>query len=310
MVAAIGGHILANAQKGSFVAIAAIAGYRFNQQRACDCETLRGASNGSTSACPGVVMRSHPSTPSSLTCGNQFHEVRFGELSKLFFHNSVLLVPDMLSKAECELLLQAAEAGAAMGAGRLRPGTFKQDPWKAIQRLAAKRGLWSLQQFEPLERMPMCDLSAEAQELSTTLLRDRLLPFLEQHLPAVTQELFGRSSDLRTLRFSFSPHEPAINRYTSGGKFRVHTDDRSVTLYVLLSDVDDFTGGGTAFWCQGRRPEDVRDTKDELEEELLLLPGRGMGVIFNGNISHAGKVVKSGTRYLYVASFDLQPSKA
>eukprot|EP00746_Dinoflagellata_sp_MGD_P036731 gnl/MRDRNA2_/MRDRNA2_18825_c0_seq1.p1 gnl/MRDRNA2_/MRDRNA2_18825_c0~~gnl/MRDRNA2_/MRDRNA2_18825_c0_seq1.p1 ORF type:complete len:199 (+),score=47.57 gnl/MRDRNA2_/MRDRNA2_18825_c0_seq1:70-597(+) len=172
-----------------------------------------------------------------------------------------------------------------------------------MQRLAAKRGFCSLQQFEPLERMPMCDLNAGAQEMSGILLRDRLLPFLEQHLPNVAQELFGRASELQKLSFSFSPHEPAINRYSSGGAFRVHTDDRSITLYVLLSDVDTFTGGGTAFWCQGSKPEEV----DGTEEELLVLPNQGMGVIFNGHVSHAGKIVKSGTRHLYVASFDLRP---
>ena len=45
-----------------------------------------------------------------------------------------------------------------------------------------------------------------------------VLPFLEQHLPAFAQESFGKSSGLRDMDFEFSPLEPAVNRYETGGK--------------------------------------------------------------------------------------------
>lgn len=309
MLATFARRTQASVTKGSCITLLTVVGYtagqRRRQQHTCRCETWTSPSRGSDGSTPRVVLRSPSSAPASLIPGERFQEVRFGESSALFWQNSILLVPNMLSKTECEVLVHAAEVGVAKGAGRLRPGAFKQDPWKAIQRLAAKHGLWSIQQPEPLERMPVCDLGAEAQELSATLLRDRMLPFLEQQLPQVAHDLFGRSSELNTLHFRFSPDEPAINRYTTGGGFRVHTDDRSITVYVLLSNVDTFSGGGTAFWNQDLNPEDVGDAA-----ELLLQPGQGVGVIFNGRLSHAGAIVTSGTRHLYVASFDLQPPPA
>eukprot|EP00747_Dinoflagellata_sp_TGD_P104575 gnl/TRDRNA2_/TRDRNA2_169281_c1_seq1.p1 gnl/TRDRNA2_/TRDRNA2_169281_c1~~gnl/TRDRNA2_/TRDRNA2_169281_c1_seq1.p1 ORF type:complete len:304 (+),score=23.74 gnl/TRDRNA2_/TRDRNA2_169281_c1_seq1:70-981(+) len=286
----------------SCAAIAVLAGYGSSfEHSACHSEAVVHTPEVATKKCPGIAVRSNPSTPAYLTCGEHFHEVRYGESSKLFSNNSVLLVPGMLSKDECETLMYAAEVGVAQKVGRLRPGFLKQDSFKTVQRLAAKCG------FCQLERVPVNDLGADAQELSWLLLRDRLLPFLEQHLPHVAAELFGKSTDLNARRFMFSPYEPAINRYTVGGSFRAHTDQRSITIYVLLSDEGNFSGGGTSFWCQGTRPEDV----EGIEEDILVLPGQGTGVIFNGHVTHSGKVVESGTRHLYVASFDLeQPSAA
>lgn len=306
MVVSATGRIYAIAQKSSYVAIAALAGSGLRERRSCLCEKRPSASVEASGEASGIKLRSNPAFPARLKAGEHFHEVTFGEASTLFRHNSILLVPGMFSEAECDSLVRAAEDGASKGAGRLKPGAFKQDPWKTVLRLAAKHGVWSLQQFEPLERMPVCDLCTEAQDLSAKLLCDRLLPFLEQRLPQVAQELFGASSELNARRFSFSPDEPAINRYTSGGAFRLHTDDRSVTVYILLSRAEAFEGGGTAFWSQERRPEELQG----LEEDLLLLPGQGMGVVFNGRVSHAGKVVTQGTRHLFVASFDLRPPEA
>lgn len=233
-----------------------------------------------------------------------FREVKFGDSSHLFFRNSVILVPDLFSKEECKFLRDAAEVGVWKGAGLLRPGTSKEDPWKAIRRFAAKRGLGQVSRPEPLERMPICSLEAEAQDLSAALLLDRILPFIERELPEIAEALFGSSSHLQNMEFVFSPDEPAINRYTENGEFRVHTDDRSFTVYVLLSEPGAFTGGGTAFWAQDLKPHEVGDRA----ADIVLQPGQGVGVVFNGRVSHAGGVVTSGIRHLYVASFDLQPT--
>eukprot|EP00747_Dinoflagellata_sp_TGD_P104589 gnl/TRDRNA2_/TRDRNA2_169281_c1_seq7.p1 gnl/TRDRNA2_/TRDRNA2_169281_c1~~gnl/TRDRNA2_/TRDRNA2_169281_c1_seq7.p1 ORF type:complete len:300 (+),score=25.55 gnl/TRDRNA2_/TRDRNA2_169281_c1_seq7:70-969(+) len=282
----------------SCAAIAVLAGYGSSfEHSACHSEAVVHTPEVATKKCPGIAVRSNPSTPAYLTCGEHFHEVRYGESSKLFSNNSVLLVPGMLSKAECETLIRAAETGLTQGAGaeNFESRDCPAEDWDP--------------DFCPKERLPIFKLGADAMELSCRLLRERLLPFLEQHLPQVAAELFGRSTDLNGLQFEFgrAGEEPAINRYTARGGFYAHADDRSITLYVLLSDEGKFSGGGTAFWHQGIKPKVAR----ELTEDILMLPGQGTGVIFNGHMTHSGKVVESGTRHLYVASFDLeQPSAA
>mmetsp|Transcript_158831 Transcript_158831/g.509218 ORF Transcript_158831/g.509218 Transcript_158831/m.509218 type:complete len:182 (-) Transcript_158831:13-558(-) len=151
-----------------------------------------------------------------------------------------------------------------------------------------------------LQRLQVCYLSSEAQELSRSILHDRVLPFLEKQLPCVAEGLFGQASGLGDMAFSFSPKEPAVNRYEVGGEFKVHCDAYSVTVNVLLSDPGDFIGGGTAFW-----PQDVAGTEDDGDEMLLLRPRQGTGVLFNGSVMHSGRQVESGLRHLYVASFHL-----
>eukprot|EP00747_Dinoflagellata_sp_TGD_P104576 gnl/TRDRNA2_/TRDRNA2_169281_c1_seq10.p1 gnl/TRDRNA2_/TRDRNA2_169281_c1~~gnl/TRDRNA2_/TRDRNA2_169281_c1_seq10.p1 ORF type:complete len:316 (+),score=26.77 gnl/TRDRNA2_/TRDRNA2_169281_c1_seq10:70-1017(+) len=274
----------------SCAAIAVLAGYGSSfEHSACHSEAVVHTPEVATKKCPGIAVRSNPSTPAYLTCGEHFHEVRYGESSKLFSNNSVLLVPGMLSKAECETLIRAAEIGLAQGLAVDETCPAGRD----------------LQGFCPMEGLPVEELGADAQELSRRLLRERLLPFLEQHLPQVAAELFGRSTDLNGLQFEFgrAGEEPAINRYTARGGFYAHADDRSITLYVLLSDEGKFSGGGTAFWRQGIEQKDVEDWN--LTEDILMTPGQGTAVIFNGRTTHSGKVLESGTRHLWVASFSL-----
>ncbi|CAK0807190.1 unnamed protein product [Prorocentrum cordatum] len=255
----------------------------------------------------GHECSEHPESKkstASLELSRPFREVKFGDSSSLFFRNSVILVPDLFSKEECESLRDAAEVGVQKGAGLLRPGASREDPWKAIRRYAAKRGLGYVSRPELLERIPIRNLDAEVQDLSAALLRNRVLPFIERELPEIAETLFGSRSGLQNMDFCFSPDEPAINRYVENGEFRVHTDDRSFTVYVLLSEPGAFAGGGTAFWAQDLKPHEVGDRA----ADIVLQPGQGVGVIFNGRVSHAGGVVTSGIRHLYVASFDLQPT--
>eukprot|EP00747_Dinoflagellata_sp_TGD_P104591 gnl/TRDRNA2_/TRDRNA2_169281_c1_seq9.p1 gnl/TRDRNA2_/TRDRNA2_169281_c1~~gnl/TRDRNA2_/TRDRNA2_169281_c1_seq9.p1 ORF type:complete len:320 (+),score=25.21 gnl/TRDRNA2_/TRDRNA2_169281_c1_seq9:70-1029(+) len=278
----------------SCAAIAVLAGYGSSfEHSACHSEAVVHTPEVATKKCPGIAVRSNPSTPAYLTCGEHFHEVRYGESSKLFSNNSVLLVPGMLSKAECETLIRAAETGLTQGAGaeNFESRDCPAEDWDP--------------DFCPKERLPIFKLGADAMELSCRLLRERLLPFLEQHLPQVAAELFGRSTDLNGLQFEFgrAGEEPAINRYTARGGFYAHADDRSITLYVLLSDEGKFSGGGTAFWRQGIEQKDVEDWN--LTEDILMTPGQGTAVIFNGRTTHSGKVLESGTRHLWVASFSL-----
>ena len=114
----------------------------------------------------------------------------------------------MLSTAECQLLMDAVEE-------RMATGIYSSFSYGAKADSV---------EIEPLERFPVCCLSSEAQELSENILRHRVLPFLEERLPHVAEQLFGRSSDLGELSFKFSNNEPAVNRYIAGGEFAPHKD--------------------------------------------------------------------------------------
>ena len=164
------------------------------------------------------------------------------------------------------------------------------------------------------------DLSAETQAMFDVLLRERLLPYITQHLPTIEDALWTVSSMGTTTNNSdekvlankqliFSSEEPAINRYATGGSFLPHTDNFALTLNVLLSDT--FTGGGTLFWDEDGDDNQISKPGKEGENAAVcVLPGVGVGVLFNGSITHAGREVTSGLRHLLVGSFSIQKSSS
>eukprot|EP00966_Prymnesium_polylepis_P237325 5488874-Prymnesium_polylepis.1 len=97
--------------------------------------------------------------------------------------------------------------------------------------------------------------------------------------------------------FAFSGHEPAINRYTAGGRFDAHEDKHMLTVLVPLSPNDAFEGGGTGFWSE--------ELSRRGEPSLVLRPEPGTALFWTGQITHAGLPVLSGTRHVFVCSFDL-----
>ena len=92
--------------------------------------------------------------------------------------------------------------------------------------------------------------------------------------------------------------------YEPGGAFEAHEDGYCVTVNVLL-DAGSFRGGGTAFY-KNEVAEDGGVKASEAPAVLLEPKEAGLGVVFNGNVRHAGVAVTAGRRYLYVASFDLE----
>ena len=149
------------------------------------------------------------------------------------------------------------------------------------------------------------------------VLRLRLLTLLEAELPDFAHSIFGQSTGLAELRPDYSPGEPAVNIYTTGGEFAPHTDKQSVTLLVPLSAADAFKGGGTAFWPEShlgrKKGADDDIAYDEncrsnwLPHTHKLSPPAGTAIIFGGDVTHAGLPVTSGTRHLFVMSFTLRP---
>lgn len=240
-------------------------------------------------------------TLSAISDGKCYYEVRLADGSFPFLRNSVLLVPDLLTKEQCHILMDAADHHIEAVANGSLENDCDETPNLYVPR---KRPAWlALADSQSRHRLCVSKLGSQVEALSSTILLDRLLPFFEQHLPEVAQALFGQNSGLKEMRFSFSPGEPAVNRYTEGGEFRIHTDKLSVTLNVLLSEPGAFLGGGTAFWSQDNAAHD-------LNQAVLLKPRQGTGVVFNGDVRHSGGVVESGTRHLYVASFHLDSPAA
>ncbi|CAK0887360.1 unnamed protein product [Prorocentrum cordatum] len=205
-----------------------------------------------------------------------YYEVQTAAPSRPFFENSVLLIPDLVSRAECHSLIEVADRHASV---------------TSVDSSSSFAGTC-------LHRLPVCELGLEAEALSFNILRDRVLHFFELNLPEAAESLFGQRSNLGRLAFSHSRAEPAVNRYTAGGEFSIHHDAHSVTVNVLLSEPDAFLGGGTAFWPQGRG-----SSADGAE--VVLQPPRGVGVVFNGHVEHAGRPVLSGVRHVFVSSFNL-----
>ena len=172
-------------------------------------------------------------------------------------HNRVVLLPNVITKSECALLMRAAA--------------------ESLDDRAAG---------EPLRRMRVRLMSAEAREMSTTIIRRRVLPMLERDVPDVAAWLLRRREgrvpyemdveDLEAkrqesgrhapiagdaaslsplgpssaMRLCFPEEEPAVNVYCSGGKFPLHDDGHDVSVVILLSPPGAFEGGGTQYWPQ------------------------------------------------------------
>eukprot|EP00439_Symbiodinium_sp_Y106_P073340 s1476_g13.t2 len=205
------------------------------------------------------------------------YEVAIGAPRSFFTRNSLVLIPNFLSQLDCQLLRAAADQRVA-----LPPVAAKL---ASSESYAACR--------EGLDRLPLSDLSSGAQGISEQILV-RLLGFFEA-LPSLAQQVFERTTGLAGLRFAFAAGEPAVNRYEVGGGFAPHKDEEMVTVNIVLSEPDAFSGGGTLFW-----PEE-----ESAEELVLLRPQQGVAVLFHGQLKHAGRAVTKGLRHLYVASFSL-----
>ena len=285
-----------------------------------------------------------------------------GRVGRGPLRNRIVILPDVISKEECELLMRAAAESVddrALG--------------------------------EPLRRMRVRLMHAAARELSTTIIRRRVLPMMERMVPDVAEWLLSRQNDrvpfwassrrsrsrpfvssgderrerLRStttiftasgpqrqgraqwsataagaarerqesgrhapnadarvaasvagplgpttaLRIVFPEAEPAVNVYCSGGNFPLHDDGYDMSIVINLSPPGAFEGGGTQYW---REMDDDKWQQNgtQTREPTLVQPPQGSALIFNGNITHAGRATTRGTRHVFVSSFDLWPVAA
>eukprot|EP00434_Breviolum_minutum_P010015 symbB.v1.2.008833.t1/scaffold556.1/size187764/4 len=133
--------------------------------------------------------------------------------------------------------------------------------------------------------------------------KERLLPLLQRS--SFCEDLFG-TSQLKDLKAFYSPGEPAVNRYIAGGAIAPHIDREQLTLNVVLSEPGAFHGGGTAFWPQKTVDSAPEESTPEVEDDVVILrPLQGTAIIFNGQVTHAGRAVTEGIRHAYAALAEL-----
>jgi hypothetical protein len=196
----------------------------------------------------------------------------------------------------------------------------------------------ALPSFNPssLVRIPIHRLAEDTQDLCDRLLV-RGVSTLHKQLPHLLPACFGDgyvgssgwadgapASITHDTRLVFTPGEPACNVYIEGGQFRPHEDRQSLTVLVVLSDAEEFDGGGTAFWSvadtnrvqhrcwpwqsapQPASPAYGAITQVHAPPAVVVKPPAGTAIIFGGDVTHAGQPVDSGERTLFVASFSLK----
>ena len=77
-------------------------------------------------------------------------------------------------------------------------------------------------------------------------------------------------------------------------------------MLLTLSARETFSGGGTGFWSTASTegPEiDGCSLKMDGPPSFVLAPPIGTALIFGGDVTHAARVITSGERAVFVASF-------
>jgi hypothetical protein len=232
---------------------------------------------------------------------------------------SLILLPDVASEAQClELLATARAAGDRERAATRTPlarrladkmvrlSTATAGPAAA----AAAAGMvcdmpMSMPELD-LEDGPPAELlaGAPAELIDAVLLC--VLGRIDAELPQLAPRLFAGTPSAREMRemherggLEFSPREPAINVYGRGGEFAPHQDHQALTVLVPLSPPSAFEGGGTGFWPRGADERVAR----RAPPALVLRPPAGTALLFAGCVTHAGVPVRAGERAVLVASF-------
>lgn len=217
-----------------------------------------------------------------------------------FLSNTVIIVPNLLTKEECELLVR--DADRIINENR-HPGV-KTEKWAQFFR------------FED-----------DSKVIMDRMLREHVLTFIRLRLPNVAEELFQWRSRSRTPVLSlpasmqgepnkiaksaskpkptpkgkpmdFYWDDPVVIKYTAGNRLAPHQDMRELTIVIPLQT--SLRGGGTKFWLEGTSPENA-DTNGG----ILINPPSGSGVIFNGDMTHSGSSVLAGTRFVLMTSINL-----
>ena len=233
--------------------------------------------------------------------GNSFvDQLQLGPNSSPLVRNSVLLIPNLLSKEERLTLVEAAEHRACEVGRREHPKVRLA----VIDRPDAHPAV-----FSGADGAVPGGLGEECSRIWETVLNERVFPIIQTELPEAWEQLIGAECDHSCMKYLGA--EPTVNRYMPGGGFEKHKDTMALTVLCLLDD-QGFEGGGTEYWAEEKGAIGLMNDEDDTEvpATVRLHPAAGVGVIFHGQLWHAGAEVTAGTRYLLVGSFKRNPAKA
>jgi len=230
-------------------------------------------------------------TASCDTCRNeqQHKQARTNEENKsLILYNTVIVLPDLLSAEECK--------GLCIDADRIL------NDKKAKNIRGCKTERWALYSL----------FGRNSQAIMDRVLGDHVLSFLELRLPDVAQTLFSDSrvaaysrmkQKSSKKRMTFYWDDPVVIKYSGGNELAPHCDMRDLTIVIPLQYPDDKRTtshrreGGTKFWLQETSPEQATATCG-----ISVMPTLGSGIMFNGDITHSGSAISSGTRFVLMTS--------
>lgn len=209
-------------------------------------------------------------------------------------HNTIVVLPHLMSSAECQMLVEDAEHILAKNKAQNIQGC-KTESWTVYSRFEKK-----------------------SQEVMDRVLGDYILSFLELRKPDIAKKLtidgsrrFTTSSDCHTQRCNARNtrgvywDDPVVIKYIAGNQLAPHEDMRELTVVVPLNPLETVPlgGGGTRFWLEGTTPEDAANT--DRTGGVSVKPSAGSGILFNGDITHSGNSVHSGTRFVLMTSITL-----
>jgi hypothetical protein len=236
-----------------------------------------------------------------------YHTLRIGKHAAAPFYSTVLHVPSLMTKTECEALIAAADAHLNVLFDQ-HVGRHGGHAWPPMHRLplaAFGRGPLKAMQDQGLTAAQ----GAQARRIVDEVLFGRVLELLERREPDIASACFGACSGLASLPAHFKGIEPSINVYTAGGFAGPHQDHQALTVLAQLSPSSCFEGGGTAFWPEEQASGWMAplDLEKALKRgtEVVVRPEQGDVLLWGANLPHAGVAVESGTRHVLVGSFSL-----
>ena len=207
-------------------------------------------------------------------------------------HNTIVVLPNLMSSEECELLVNEAEK------------ILREKESNNI--CGCKTESWTI----------YSSFDDECQEIMDRVLGRDVLSFICQRLPQVATRLFSTSfSDMSHVRgirkdrrdsakdvMGYYWDDPVIIKYDAGNELAPHEDMRELTIVVPLNPLGDYpmVGGGTRFWVEGISPACA-----DSDGGVSLMPSAGTGILFNGDITHSGNAVEAGTRFVLMTSIAL-----
>jgi hypothetical protein len=201
--------------------------------------------------------------------------------SSTILHNKVIVLPDLITSNECKSLCEDAERILAENKARNVRGC-KTERWTVYSRFGK-----------------------ESQKVMDRVLGEHILAFLELRMPDVAKQIFSRGVSYSAKKrnnntketMSFYWDDPVVIKYSAGNQLAPHEDMREITVVIPLNPLDQYPlgGGGTRFWLQGT-------TQANDSDGISVKPSPGSGILFNGEITHSGNEVVSGTRFVLMTS--------